>query len=706
MRAWSISRLPIAESLNYPTIQLSNHPTIQLPNDLTIQLPNYPTMRLLSRLSVSETALLILIGVVVGLLTGLGVWLFKRLIDLAHAFFYGGAGGLMSPLGAWTIVLVPVIGGVVVGLLMQYLVGEERHHGVTGIIESVALGGGRLRYWRAPVKAVAAALAIGSGASVGPEDPSVQIGANLGSLFGDKLRLSEERVRSLVAAGSAAGIAAAFNAPIAGVFFAIEIIMGEIAAGALGVVVLSSVTSAVVTQALSGPDPAFNVPPYTFGSPWQLALYLVLGLLAGPVSAAYIRLLYLAQDIFHAWHVPRPVHTAAAGLILGLTGLVLPQILGVGYATIGVVLGASGFSLLLLVALMTAKLIMTPVSIGGEFPGGVFAPSIFIGAMLGGAVGTLGNLLFPALRISPGAFAMVGMAAVLAGSVHAPLTAILLLFEMTRDYRIILPLMFSVVVSLLISSKLQPDSIYIHGLARKGLRIERGRDVEVLEGITVGEVMDKKYITLKETDPLEQAADRMLKLRRHGLMVVDGAGKLSGVLTLLDIQNAQADRDLAQLKVEDAYSRDLLTAYPDETLAAAFRRMGIRDIGRLPVVSRQDPRQIIGILRRTDTIRAYDLALTRRTALRQRAQQARLGLLSGASVEEVVVSEGSACAGHRVSDVAWPHDSVIASIRRGSRLLIPHGETVLQGGDVLTFVLEGQDRDTVRRLCKPAADGR
>ncbi len=656
--------------------------------------------KLLSRISISETAILIAVAVFVGGLTGGGVWLFKRLIDLAHSFFYGGAAAAMSRFGGWTIVLIPVIGGVVVGLLMHYLVGVELHHGVTGIIESVALGGGRLRYWSAPVKAIAAALSIGAGASVGPEDPSVQIGANLGSLFGDKLRMSEERVRALVASGAAAGIAAAFNAPLAGVFFAIEIIMGEIAAGALGVVVLASVTSAVVTQALSGPEPAFIIPPYTFGSPWQLALYLVLGLLAGPVSAAYIRLLYIAQDIFHSWHVPRPLHTAAAGLLLGLIGLVLPQVLGVGYQTIGLVLSSSGFSLLMLVALMTAKLVMTPVSIGGEFPGGVFAPSIFIGAMLGGAVGTLGNLLFPGLHIEPGAFAMVGMAAVLAGAVHAPLTAILLLFEMTRDYRIILPLMFAVTVSLLISARLQPDSIYIFGLARKGLRIERGRDVEVLDGITVGEVMDKDFATLKEDEPLTQAAESMLKLRRHGLMVVDRDGGLCGVLTLQDIQNAQAERDPAQLKVEDAYSRDLVTAFPDETLSVAFRRMGVRDIGRLPVVSHEDPRHILGILRRSDTIRAYDLALTRRTALRNRAQQVRLGLLSGAQVQEIRVEPGAVCAGRKLSEVGWPRDSVIASLRRGSHLMVPHGETVLQDNDVLTFVVEGTDIDDIRQLCR------
>ncbi|MFN8457827.1 MAG: chloride channel protein, partial [Anaerolineae bacterium] len=418
----------------------------------------------------------------------------------------------LSPLGWWVTVFSPILGGLIAGWLLHLFVGAERHHGVAGIIEAVALAGGRLRYWRIPVKTVAAAISIGSGAAVGPEDPSVQIGANLGSMFGQWFRLSDERVRALVAAGAAAGVSAAFNAPIAAVFFALEIILGEISGYALGVVVLAAVVSAVFTQAVSGPQPAFHVPAYAFHSAWELPLYAGLGLLAGPIAALYIRLLYLAQDIFHGWSLPDWLKPAIAGIMVGLAGLALPQALGIGYETIENILAGSMLGLGLLIALLFAKLILTPVSIGGGFPGGVFAPSLFLGATLGAAYGAICERLFPAMGITAPAFAMVGMAAMLAATVHAPLTAILLLFEMTNDYHIILPLMFAVVVSLLFSQRLQRDSVYTLGLARKGVRIERGRDVEVLDALRVDEVMQTNFTTLLATDTLQTAADTLLKL--------------------------------------------------------------------------------------------------------------------------------------------------------------------------------------------------
>ena len=233
-------------------------------------------------------------AIAIGLASGIGVWVFKYLIDLANKFFFTNLSGWLGTWGKWTIALPPVLGGLMVGLLVHFRVRQERHHGVAGIMEAVALAGGRLRYRRMPIKAITAALSIGSGASIGPEDPSVQIGANLGSFFGAKFQFSEDRVRTLVAAGAAAGIAAAFNAPIAGVFFAVEIILGEISSGAIGIVLVAAVASAVFTQAVSGVQPAFSVPAYTMNSVWELPFYLALGLLAGPVSALYIRLIYLS----------------------------------------------------------------------------------------------------------------------------------------------------------------------------------------------------------------------------------------------------------------------------------------------------------------------------------------------------------------------------------------------------------------------------
>jgi chloride channel protein, CIC family len=656
----------------------------------------------LDRLQPSESMVLGGAALVVGLTSGIGVWLFKRLIDLFHWAAFDTLGAWLGHFGGWTVFVVPMAGGLLVGLVVHYFIGEERHHGVAGIMEAVALAGGRLRYRRIPAKAVAAALSIGSGASVGPEDPSVQIGANLGSMFGQWLHLSDERVRALVGAGAAGGIAAAFNAPIAGVFFALEIILGEFSGSAFGVVVLASVISAVFTQAVSGPQPAFRIPAYAFNSAWELPLYLGLGLLAGPIAALYVRLLYIAQDVFHGWSkIPRWLKPAAAGLIVGLTGMFLPQVFGVGYETIGKVLNGESLGIALLLALLAAKLLMTPVSIGGGFPGGVFAPSLFLGAMLGAVYGSVARAVFPALNIAPPAFAMVGMAALLAGAVHCPLTAILLLFEMTRDYRIILPVMFAVVISLLISQRLDSDSVYLKGLARKGIRLERGRDVEVLEGLRVEEVMQTKPATLRESDALAAASDLLLRTRHHGLPVVDGAGELVGVLTVQDLDRAHVDGGNTTRTVGDVCTRDLLVAYPDETLGAALRRMSVRDVGRLPVVARADPRRLLGVLRRVDVVRAYDVALTRRTAMRHRAHQVRLDAITSTnmSVEEIVIEAGAPCAGKRVREVTWPRDCVVATLRRGRQVLIPHGDTVLQTDDVLVVVAEGEAREAVQRLC-------
>ncbi len=659
------------------------------------------TSRWLDRVQPSETVVMFALALLVGVTTGAGVWIFKQLIELAQHLFFEVLGGAFSRLGNWTVLGVPAIGGLAVGVLMHFFVGEERHHGVAGIMEAVALAGGRLRYKRVPIKTVAASISIGAGASVGPEDPSVQIGANLGSFLGQILRQSDDRTRTLVAAGAAGAIAAAFNAPIAGIFFALELIIGELSGGLFGSIALAAVISAVFTQAVSGAEPAFHVPAYQFNSPLELPLYLALGVLAGATAALYIRALYKAHDAFQALPVPRWVKPASAGILVGTIGLGLPQIFGVGYATIEQILNGQMFSLGLLSTLLIAKLILTAVSIGGGFPGGVFAPSLFLGATLGAAFGTLVQRVMPGLPIVPAAFALVGMAAVLAGAVHAPLTAIILLFEMTRDYRIILPLMFAVVVSLIVSQWLQHDSVYGEGLARKGIRLQRGRDVEVLDTISVAEVMQTELRTLRESDPLTVAADILAQTRHHGLPVVEARGELFGILTVQDIERVAADQD-THITIGQACIREVLTAFPDETIGAALRRMSARDIGRLPVVARDNRRQLLGVLGRVDLVRAYDIALTRRTTLRHTAQQVRLGVFTGAQVIELTIAPDAICADQRVSAVNWPRNCVLASMRRGRQTLIPHGDTLLRVGDVLVAVVEGEARDQVQQLCGQA----
>ncbi|MGA7193530.1 MAG: chloride channel protein [Anaerolineales bacterium] len=646
----------------------------------------------------SQTLMLIVLAILVGLGGGIGVWLFKLIYNLLQTFMFQTAGGWLAPFGKWTLVLIPVIGGLAVGLFNHYFLKEEKVHGTAAVMQSVALSGGRLPYQSAPAKAAAAALSLGSGASVGPEDPAVQIGANIASMFGQWLRLSDERVKILVAAGAGSAIAAAFNAPIAGVFFALELILGEISGNALWLILVSTVVSAVFTQAVSGNAPAFQVPAYQFHSAWELPLYLLLGMVVGPLSALYADLLYRFQDIYSAWHIADWIKPASAGLILGIAALFIPQVLGTGYSSIEEILNQNGFTLTFLLMLAVAKLILTPLSLGSGFKGGVFAPSLFIGAALGGAFGIAAAHIFPGLGIDPSAFALVGMAAFLAGAVRAPLTAVILLFEMTNDYHIILPLMFSVAVSLVIAQRIQRDSVYGIGLARHGIRLDRGRDVDVLEAITVGEVMLKDTTAIHESDSLKKAADLLEKKRHHGLPVVNARGRLTGVLSLQDIDRA---KDL-KTKVKEIYTRNLLVVFPDDTLSSALRQMSEHDIGRLPVVSRTDKQKLLGVLRRADVIHAYNLALARRVEQRHHEGSVRLGAMTPDRVDvtDAIVEVGAPIAGKKMKEISFPKECVIASIQRGSKIIIPHGETTVQARDVLVIVAQGKAREEAMKLCR------
>lgn len=637
-------------------------------------------------------------AILVGLTTGVLVMVFKTAFEwLNEKFFPEGV------LWYWLLAL-PVTAGLVVGALKKYVLPKETLHGTAAIMQSVALSGGKLPFGWMPVKSIAAIISIGGGASVGPEDPSVVIGSNIGSMFSKIFRLSEERMRTMVAAGAASAIAAAFNAPIAGVFFAFEIILGELAGAHAGLIVIAAVTSSAFTQAWYGKSPAFFVPKYALNSLWELPLYLLLGLIAGAIGALYVNLLYRSHDIFHNLKWNQMAKTAFAGLLVGLVGLALPygigmRAMGVGYHTIGEALNpdlATQLTIGVMLLLMIGKLLLTPISIGGGFVGGVFAPSLFIGAMLGGAFGGIADLLFPVLGISPSAFALVGMAALLVGAVHAPLTSILLLFEMTNDYRIILPVMLASAGALLISQWLQPDSVYHFGLARHGIKLDRGRDVEVLSAVTVGEAMKKDYPTLTEDMDLAQAADFLADSRHHGLAVVNANGDLIGILTVQDIDNGKGTT------VGEAMTVNTEIAFEDESLSAALKRMSRRDIGRLPVVSRAAPRKLIGMLRRADVITAYDLALTRRATRKHKHATERLRAFEGTAMDvtEMVVEPGSLVSGKKLKEMLFPRDCVIASVRRQGQVFIPRGETEIKPGDVLVIVMDQTMLEAVTRLCQ------
>lgn len=654
----------------------------------------------------SENSLLFGLAIAVGIASAAGVWLFRKGIDLFQLIFQEWlASDILHPiLGVVAIVVSLMLVGAIVGWIMQRFIGVERHHGVAGIMESVAFSGGVLRYARMPFKALASALSLGGGASVGPEDPSVQIGANLGSLFGQRLHLSQERVRLLVAAGGGSAIAAVFRAPIAGVFFAMEVILNnEFQTNSFGVVVLASVVSSVFTQAIEPGGAEFGEIRYALGSLVEIPLYALLGLIIAPVAALFIRTVYWQHDVWHHYteHLSRPLRTAIAGALVGIVAIFLPQIMGTGRETMTAVLSsnpAAEYTIIFLIVLGAAKLIMTAVSIGGGFVGGLFAPSLFVGTMLGGAFGRVIEGLFPGGGLSdPQAYAIAGMAAAMSGVIRAPITAIMLVFELTNDYRLILPIMMASVVCLVVVDRLAPLGVYAFGLARAGVRIKQGRDIDVLSDLTVMEAMTTPAPCIHQSRSLVDMRDALREQQVHGLCVLDDKGELVGIATLSDLQSAY-ESGKHEGVVADICVRDVATTYLDEALWTAVRRMGQRDVGRLPVLESATSRRPVGILRRSDVMRAYNRAITKRIEAQHSEEQLRLHTLTGAHVVDYLIRPGAPLVGKKVKEVNWPSESSVAAIRRGEKLIVPHGSTEIKLWDTLTVVTDPHEENTLERL--------
>jgi CIC family chloride channel protein len=657
---------------------------------------------LLDRWQPPEAVILVITALLVGLGGGLGAVIFRWLIDRVRWLGFEVLPDLLPFMGRYAVVLVPAIGGLFVGPLIYFFAREAKGHGVPEVMEAVALRGGRIRPIVAVIKSLASSISIGSGGSVGREGPIVQIGSALGSSLGQWLHFSDERIRNLVACGAAAGVAATFNAPIAGVIFALEVILGEFTVGYFSTVVISSVTASVIGRIFFGDVPAFIVPQYSLTSPWALFLYLALGLLAGVVGVAFIRLLYWFEDVFDAWRFPEYLKPAVGGLIVGGLLVYFPQVGGVGYGAMESALRGE-LALGLLGLLVVLKVLATSATIGSGGSGGVFAPSLFVGAMLGGAFGMVVHNWLPQITSTSGAYAMVGMAAVFAGASRAPITAVLILFEMTDDYRIILPLMLATGVSTLLADYLFKESIYTLKLTRRGIRLERGRDIDVMQGVLVGEAMTTNPDTVDADLSLEELDHAFVATHHHGFPVLDRDGKLFGMVTIQDLERVRERGPLEGLRVRDIATTSVLTAFPDEPVWQALKRLGTRDVGRLPVVSRNNPRQLVGVVRRHDIIRAYQRAILRRMEMQQRRERLWLGKIGGTEFVELEVAAQSPLAGRAIQDLILPHDCVIVSVRRGRRVIIPHGDTVFDVGDRVTALVSLECKEPVCALFLEAA---
>jgi H+/Cl- antiporter ClcA len=582
--------------------------------------PSIQFSPLINRFHPSPETVVLFLAVLIGGSTGMGIVTFHYLIELINNFMLENLMGQISIWGAWTLAAVPILGGIIVGLMRWRT--QDFGPGLSSLI-AISQGKEAKKPLRPVTKMIAAAVSLGSGASLGPEGPNVEIGTNFGVLLSDILQVSQERQRLLLGAGAAAGLAAGFNAPIAGVFFALEVVMGTtyFATSAVSVVLLAAVVAALIAQIGLGSQPAFALPAYQVRSYLELPLYLGLGLGASLISLTYTESIRLAKAGFAGnlsglkllGKIPQSIQPILGGVIIGAVGWRYPQILGIGYGTVEAMLQDEDFSLNILLILLVLKLLMTAISSGSGFVGGLFAPAMFLGASFGSAYAKFLAFLAPGIgqyMAAPPAYAMVGMAAVLAGSVRAPLTAILMLFELTRDYRIVLPLMAAVGLSVWLVERIKPTVDANTNLQQIGLPELKDEKVELWQQMLVADAMHTCPQKLSATLGVIDAAVAMTQNRTRSSLIIDDAGKLVGILSLEDIKrtlslwqnlpdsSAELQGILSSQKLIDICTTDILYGWEDEPLSEALDRMALRGLHQLPVVARDNPDCILGLLER------------------------------------------------------------------------------------------------------------
>jgi CIC family chloride channel protein len=671
----------------------------------------------------SEHAFVVLVAVACGLAGAAAAIGLRILIRSFQSSFFGSplpdwpAGFFApetlhpAPVGTdapwWRRLLAPGLGGAIVGPLVYWLAREAKGHGVPEVMFAVARRGGVIRPRVVALKTLASAITIGSGGSVGREGPIVQIGSAVGSTIGQLLRLPTRQVRTLVGCGAAAGIAATFNAPIAGALFAAEIILGDFATGRLTPIVISSVVATIVSRAVLGNTPSFVVPAWELVSPWELLAYAGLGFLAAGVALAFGSILLHAEHFFERLRVPDPGKAALGGLAVGVIGVGLPHVFGSGYETINAALEGD-LPLGLLSVLLLAKIAATSITLGSGGSGGVFAPSLFLGAVLGGAFGSLVHSAFPESTASSGAYALVAMGAVVSAATHAPITAIIMIFEMTQSLRIIPPLMTSCVIATLVAVTLRRESIYTMRLAERGVDLAADKDPNVLRALWVRDLVDRDPERIPARAPFQQVLDLVVRSPHTEFFVVDDDDRLLGAISVAQVRRLLFEEEAFRHLVvaADLLERDRPTLRESDDLDLALQLFSRAEVAELAVVSASDPRRMVGALQQRDVLEAYhremlrrDLAggLSSRVGLAGRGQEMDLG--DGFVLAELEASRALSGRTLRELDLRARRGVQVLLLRTpgsgGGGLRVPNGDDRVQLGDVL--VVAGP-QDAVRRL--------
>ncbi|MDD3813613.1 MAG: chloride channel protein [Desulfocapsaceae bacterium] len=551
----------------------------------------------------------IFLALVIGSLAGLGAVAFKFLLMFGIDLLWAGDGAFCHRFAAapWYLQLaIPCLAGLVVGPVITWLAPELRGPGVPEVMEAMALSEGRIRGRVVLLKTAVTALMISAGGSLGREGPIVQIGSSIGSTITSLFHLSTEQRRLAVACGAAAGIAATFQAPMAGTLFVVEILLFDLEVVSLSNIVIAAVTGTLISRPFLHETSIFTIPEFSLNHSAELGLYLGLGLMAGFLSLLLMLAVFSLPRLYERLRVPAWFTPACGGLLVGCVGLVMPRALGVGYESINDAL-AGHLSLSLVLLILFWKLVATGFSLGSGMSGGIFAPSLVLGAMLGSCVGYLAQVLWPEQAIFPAYYALIGMGAVVSGTTLAPITAILTIFELTYSYQVILPLMVACIASLLVVRFFHGYSIYETKLHLRGVHIVRGHDVNLLRSMWVADYMDREFQTIDEDTKLSEVIAQVERSLFPHFLVLDKGGLLTGVLTLRDLKGVMAHPEQLQsgMCAADFMSRNLVTVNEHDDMERVFHLFAEHPYTLMPVVRANNPRKAVGVIREASLVTAY-----------------------------------------------------------------------------------------------------
>ena len=556
---------------------------------------------------------MLILAALLGFLAGFASTFFRWMIEFFESIFSVkgfSLAGIPPQTYPFLLPLMPMLGGLFIGLICKYFPNAVKENGVHKVMYAVALNDGKVRKRTIASCAVTSSITIGSGGSAGREGPTVQIGAAVGSTIGQLLHLSTERMRVLVGCGAAAGIAASFNAPLAGVLFALEIILGDFTIHTFSPIIIASVIGTVTGRALEGNEVTFNVPVHELVHPTEIIFYLALGMLCGIVARLFTFMYFYIQQVFEEKLKTADIYKPAiGGLIVGMISIFMPQILGNGYDVMEQALtGQMFWGLAFLLVFM--KIICTSITLGSGGMGGVFAPSLFIGAMVGTTFGSSVHFIFPTLSASAETYSVVGMGAVAGAVMQAPLTNILMLFELTNDYTLILPIMATCIAASYTYQRFTKHSIYMQNLLNKGINIRHGREASIMNSIKVQDVMSTDITTIAQEMPFRKILETISYSKNFYFPVLDNRGDMTGILSFSDIREVIFEEQLGDLLVAgELANTKVYSLTPQQNLNEAMEIFSQLDVDQLPVVRSEDKLKVIGMLARGDMMASYNRAI-------------------------------------------------------------------------------------------------